>query len=426
MRRSILDVHGLRRVDAGGAVELWRGRLDGVDVAVKRAAPGPPDAPTLDALEHEAAAQARVSHPHVLPLVAVLADPDPGAPALVTRWARGGSLAAALDDEPADGEPWTVGQAALVLAAVAEAVGAVHASGMAHGDVTTGNVLLDDAGRPQLADFGAARPVTAAAVDVDRAALAQLGREVLTCAVAGRPPSVEARAVAALLDALAAGAATSLGSWADEVRRAVPGTEAFRPPPRLDADPSPGRRRTVEWGPRPPRPAVVEPGHGAGRPARVLVAGGLALVVCLAVVATAGRARPGPRGCPPVGPAHADLLGTGCAQAVTWSGEVLTVAAAPGAPVERFHLGRPGDRLVLGRWACAPRATPALYRPATGEVLVYPALPGAPGPGSGVAPRRTASGVVAGEPVVVADRRGCDAVVVRPAGADLGSRRPRR
>ena len=414
MRRSILEVHGLRRVDAGGAVEVWRGRLDGTEVAVKRAAPGPPDPPTLDALEHEAAAQARVSHPHVLPLVAVLADPDPGAPALVTRWARGGTLAAALDDEPADrGEPWTVGQAALLVAAVAEAVGAVHASGTAHGDVATGNVLLDEAGRPQLADFGSAGPATAAAVGVDRAALARVGHEVLARAVGGRAPSAEGLAVAGLLDALAVGAASSLGSWADEVRRAVPEAQAFRPPRLLDVDPSPGRRRTVEWGPRPPRHAVVEAGSGAGRPARVLVAGGLALVVCLAVAVTALHARPGRHACPPVGPGHADLLGTGCAQAVTWSGEVLTVAAASGAPVERFHLGRPGDRLVLGRWACAPRATPALYRPATGEVLVYPSLPGAPGPGSGVEPRRTASGVVAGEPVVVADHRGCDTVVVR-------------
>jgi hypothetical protein len=368
----------------------------------------------LDALEHEAAAQSRVSHPHVLPLFAVLADPDPGAPALVTRWARGGTLAAALDDEPADHDgPWTVRHAAQLAAAVAEAVGAVHASGTAHGDVTAGNVLLDEAGRPHLADFGSARPATAAAVGIDRTALAQVGREVLDRAVAGRVPSAEAHAVAGLLDALAVGAATSLGSWADEVRRAVPGPEGFRPPRLLDADPSPGRRRTVEWGPRPPRHAVVEPGRGAGRPVRVLVAGGLALVVCLAVAVTAVHGRPGPRACPPAGAAHADLLGTGCAQAVTWSGEVLTVAAASGTPVERFHLGRPGDRLVLGRWACSPLATPALYRPATGELLLYPSLPAAPGPGRGVAPRRTASGVVGGEPAVVADHRGCDTVVVR-------------
>ncbi len=295
MRRSILDVHGLRRVDAGGAVEVWRGRLDGVDVAVKRAAPGPPDPPTLDALEHEAAAQARVSHPHVLPLVAVLADPDPGAPALVTRWARGGSLAAALDDEPADGEPWTVGQAALVVAAVAEAVGAVHASGTAHGDVGTGNVLLDDAGRPQLADFGSARPVTAAAVGVDRAALAQVGREVLARAVAGRPPSAEARAVAALLDALADGTATSLGSWAEEVRRAVPGTGAFRPPRRA-------RRRPLT-GPAPHRRVGTAPApacrRGAGPRCRPTDAGARGRrrarrwLVCLVVAVPALRARPG-------------------------------------------------------------------------------------------------------------------------------------
>ncbi len=238
--------------------------------------------------------------------------------------------------------------------------------------------------------------------------------------------SAEALVVAGLLDALAAGDATPLGSWADEVRRAVPGSGGFRPPPRLDADPSPGRRRTVEWGPRPPRPAVVAPAGVARRPATLLAATGVSLAVCVAVGLAAVRARPSGHSCPQVGPAHADLLGTGCPQAVTWSGEVLTVAAGSGAGVERFHLGRPGDRLLLGRWACARRVTPALYRPATGEVLVYPALAGAPGPGRGVAPHRTVSGVVAGEPVVVADERGCDAVHVRAARADLGTRRPRR
>ena len=219
--------------------------------------------------------------------------------------------------------------------------------------------------------------------------------------------------MAGLLDALAVGAASSLGSWADEVRRAVPEAQAFRPRVcstptrhRVAAAPSSGDRvrpGAPSWSPA----AVPANRRGCSWPAgsRWSCASRSPSRPCMPDRADAA--------CPPVDPGHADLLGTGCAQAVTWSGEVLTVAAAHGVQVERFHLGRPGDRLVLGRWACAPRATPALYRPATGEVLVYPSLPGAPGPGTGVEPRRTASGVVAGEPVVVADHRGCDTVVVR-------------
>jgi hypothetical protein len=411
MRRSVLDVEALRRVDAGGPVEVWRGRLDGADVAVKRAAPGPPDPATLAALEREAAAQARVSHPNVLALVAVHADPEPGAPALVTRWARGGALAANLDD-PATNR-WTVDQVAALLAALAEGLDAVHAAGLVHGDLSTGNVLLDDEGRPKLADFGSAETWTAGGADEDRAAVVRLGRTVLDRVDPDGRAGAAGTALTHALDLLAGGPDTSLAGWAAEVRRQVPGAAGgFRRPTRLDADPLPGRRRTVEWGPRPPRAEVVAPVPSRGRPVRVLAAAGLGVLGSLAITLAAARLSPHPA-------PHR-------VEAVRWSGQVLTLPVGPEGRVARFRVGRPGDRLLMGRWGCAARATPALYRPATGDVLVYRSLPRLPGAAAGIAPVRRASGVVNGEAAVGTDRHGCDVVAVRPRTLDLGRRVPRR
>jgi hypothetical protein len=411
VRRSILDVEALRRVDAGGPVEVWRGRLDGADVAVKRAAPGMPDPATLAALEREAAAQARVSHPNVLALVTVLADPEPGAPALVTRWARGGTLAASLDDPLTD--RWTVDEVAALLAAVAEGLGAVHAAGLVHGDLSTGNVLLDDEGRPKLADFGSATSWAAGGADDDRAAVARLGRAVLHGADPEGRAGAAGTALTRALDLLEAGHDASLAVWAAEVRRQVPGADSgFRRPTRLDADPLPGRRRTVEWGPRPPRTEVVAPVPSRGRPVRVLAAAGLGVLGSLAISLAATRLWPHPA-------PHR-------VEAVHFSGQVLTLAVGPGGRVARFRVGRPGDRLLMGRWGCAASATPALYRPTTGEVLVYRSFPLHPGAAAGIAPLRRASGVVGGDAAVATDRHGCDVVAVRPSSLDLGRRGPRR
>jgi hypothetical protein len=50
---------------------------------------------------------------------------------------------------------------------------------------------------------------------------------------------------------------------------------------------------------------------------------------------------------------------------------VITVSRPGGRPPDRFALGEPGDVLLLGHWHCAGAATPALYRPATGEVFYF-------------------------------------------------------
>src|SRR5262249_5190150 len=70
---------------------------------------------------------------------------------IVSKFIAGRTLAGAI----CDGRLAPAAAAALV-AAVAEALQHAHERGVVHRDVKPGNILLDDAGRPFVADFGLA------------------------------------------------------------------------------------------------------------------------------------------------------------------------------------------------------------------------------------------------------------------------------
>lgn len=186
--------------------------------------------------------------------------------------------------------------------------------------------------------------------------------------------------------------------------------------------PAPGRRPTRTFGPRPPAPVPTPPRPERARGGRPLLAigAGLAVVAGLALAASL----PGPerarvasrprasfvaaapaRSCPPTaGPLQADVDGDGCPSTVSWKG---TVAEVEG---RRFELGRPGDALVVGDWDCDGTATPALYRPSTGEVFLF-ARWADPGP----VVSATDGGHLARDSVPIVQRiaRGCDRVTVK-------------
>ena len=110
-----------------------------------------------DRLRREAAVLAGVDHPHVARLLAVHGDGDDVV--LVLDLAAGGSLARLLATRGrlSPGEVVTVG------VPLAEALAAVHAQGLLHGDVTPGNVLFTADGRPVLSDLGVSRLLGVAA-----------------------------------------------------------------------------------------------------------------------------------------------------------------------------------------------------------------------------------------------------------------------
>lgn len=115
-----------------GPPETWRGWLRGVGaVAVKLY----PDQAVMPARLTE---MASFRHPRVAPLL----DWGPGW--TVHAWADGRTLAATLKEEPAP---------AGLASAVADAVAALHAAGLAHGDLSSANIVITAAG-PVLIDWG--------------------------------------------------------------------------------------------------------------------------------------------------------------------------------------------------------------------------------------------------------------------------------
>jgi hypothetical protein len=88
----------------------------------------------------------------------------------------------------------------------------------------------------------------------------------------------------------------------------------------------------------------------------------------------------------------------------------LSVSLGPGAGSPHFKVGRPGDKVVLGRWSCTA-ALPALLRHDTVWVWERWPAPGARSPGR-VADRVAGADGLA----VVAASPGCDRLLVTRRG----------
>jgi serine/threonine protein kinase/formylglycine-generating enzyme required for sulfatase activity len=113
-----------------------------------------PDRATLpgyaDAYLAEARVLAQLKHPHIVPVYDV-GQTDAGLPFVVSAFIPGFDLAHQLRHaRPA------FAAAAVLVAAVAGALHHAHRHGVVHRDIKPGNLLLDEAGAPHVADFGLA------------------------------------------------------------------------------------------------------------------------------------------------------------------------------------------------------------------------------------------------------------------------------
>jgi serine/threonine protein kinase len=103
--------------------------------------------------QREARAAAQVWHPHVCPIYDV--GEHDGQPYVVMAYVQGQSLAERLKEI---GRFEDVGQAVDLVRQILDALETVHTHGIIHRDLKPGNILIDQARRAVLTDFGLARP----------------------------------------------------------------------------------------------------------------------------------------------------------------------------------------------------------------------------------------------------------------------------
>jgi serine/threonine protein kinase len=147
---------------AGSSAVVHRARdvRRGVEVAIKCFRPGASER-DLRQQRQEMALLARLDHPGLVRLHdGGLVD---DCPFVVTDLVEGPTLAERI----ATGPPLAPGAVRRLGAQLADALAYVHAAGIVHRDVKPANVLLGDAGRPRLADFGIARTLEATAATAD-------------------------------------------------------------------------------------------------------------------------------------------------------------------------------------------------------------------------------------------------------------------
>ncbi|HZT06106.1 MAG TPA: protein kinase [Chloroflexota bacterium] len=152
LKRGTFVIERLLGRGGFGEVYLAAQPRVGRQVAVKVLRPGLGEDPdVLRRFEREARAAGSFLHPHIVPVLDFDFDEAEAVWFLAMQYVPGGRT---LRDRLVD--PLSVDEASQIVSALASALDTAHARGVLHRDVKPSNVLLDEADRPLLSDFGIA------------------------------------------------------------------------------------------------------------------------------------------------------------------------------------------------------------------------------------------------------------------------------
>jgi serine/threonine-protein kinase len=147
------DYELLEPIAQGGMGAIYKARQAGINrvVALKMILAGRFAAPQeVQRFRAEAEAVGALDHPGIVPVYDV--GEHEGRPYFTMKHVAGGSLASRMREFTPDPR-----KAASLLATVARAVHHAHQHGVLHRDLKPSNILLDEAGRPYVTDFGLAK-----------------------------------------------------------------------------------------------------------------------------------------------------------------------------------------------------------------------------------------------------------------------------
>ena len=152
--RSLLGEGGM------GAVDLFRDRAIGREVAIKRIKASAASPVALGRFVREARVQGQLEHPAIVPVHDLAETPD-GAAFFTMKRVRGASLDEILDRvaRGEDDAPQRYGRRKLLtaFATVCLAIDFAHARGVLHRDLKPANVMLGDFGEVYVLDWGLAK-----------------------------------------------------------------------------------------------------------------------------------------------------------------------------------------------------------------------------------------------------------------------------
>ena len=313
------------------------------------------------------------AHPGVVPVVSSSGDED--------RW----ELRMAYGGRPVElVGSLTAQQVGAAVASVAATLADLHAGGIVHGRLNASRVLVGAHGRTLLCGFGDG--AHGAGPEDDVAALGRLVTHLLGSRPDDEgPPWRRTRddRVRRSLLRLADSACAEPPSRRPTARALAASLAAAAP------SASPGG---MDHGP-PPRHLRAKGGLGQLRHPAVGVLA--CLVVLAAALAASAALSMGTTGEQVRSPSATDRSSQQTATSVVAS-MVRGAGHVDGSPVPcpdpcdlvsvretmvraggaTFEVGRPGDRVVVGDWSCTGAPQPAVLRPSTGEVFVFPGWAG--------------------------------------------------